>query len=112
MGFLQQTLEEKGAVQEFSNLGDGAYVSGFFSNGNIVVLWDGRNHIDINLFTYVENTLFHQKFIGNFQTLFSSEIVLKDEQPRGFNRVVNFLTDVEPRIKPHWANDVVVKSDE
>ena len=91
-------------LEEFTNLGDGCVLAAVWPEGNVVVLWDGRKHVDINLFTYAESVEFADEFVSQFKsTIPLLEIALRDEQPRGFGRVVNFLHDIEPRVDPHWA---------
>mmetsp|Transcript_44796 Transcript_44796/g.66463 ORF Transcript_44796/g.66463 Transcript_44796/m.66463 type:complete len:90 (+) Transcript_44796:158-427(+) len=69
---------------------------------------DSRDHIDLNLCTYEEDENFASQVESNFITYFSTwklEKALKDVQPRGYGRVVNFKSDFEPgdRLSPPWA---------
>ncbi|GAX21114.1 hypothetical protein FisN_1Lh211 [Fistulifera solaris] len=86
------------------NIGEGSINVLLWYGGNAIVLWDGRSHVDINIFTQGED----MDVTEQFSTLFIEAIPrlatrLRDEQPRGFGRVVNFLKDVDPRVTPHWA---------
>ena len=84
--------------------GDGALHVAHWEGGSAVILWDGRSHVDINLFTLEEDFDLALKTSSDFQSSIRGlKEVLKDEHPRGFGRVVNFRSDIEPRIKPHWA---------
>ena len=97
-------------VEEYSNIGDGSVLVAVFyeSLGHVITLFDGRSHISLNIFTYQESTEFAQSFADHFKTLNDAlDIVLFDEMPRGFGRVVNFLADIEPRHEPHWALDMM-----
>jgi hypothetical protein len=77
------------------------------SGGNVVVLWDGRIHVDLNLFTYqAENgEVFADKIeSATLEALshFDFDRVLRDEQPRGTGRAVLYPT---PRGLPVWNGD-------
>jgi hypothetical protein len=88
--------------EEFADLGDGSAIVATWSGGNVIVLWDGRDFIGINLFLYQENvefaSSFKDEFIGG-----NVKLALRDEMPRGHGRVVNFKKDLEPRLDPIWA---------
>jgi len=88
-------------IKSFDKVGDGCLLVACWSGGNVNILWDGRQHIDINLFTYAEDFDTSKKF----ESIFTSHIPklttkLRDEQPRGTGRVVNFLGDIEH--EAHW----------
>jgi hypothetical protein len=96
-------------VHEFKGLGEGSVLVALWSGGSVVVLWDGRTHVDVNIFTYPEADGMDYQFLSNFNNhlplLFQ---VLSDEQPRGTGRVVNHLYDIDvdeslERILPTWA---------
>jgi hypothetical protein len=80
-----------------------------WSGGNILVVWDGRSHVDVNLFTHqVDNIAFAEYFESHFsESHFSEQTALtrtlRDEQPRGIGRVVSFAKDITPL--PHWASE-------
>lgn len=87
----------------FDNLGDGCLFAAFWSEGNVNVLWDGKTHLDINLFTYEESDDHANFFEFSFMKKISNlKTILRDEQPRGTGRVVSWLEDIEPRHDPHW----------
>lgn len=67
------------------------------------MLWDGRKHIDVNLFTYEQNTEMANTFESNFRTSKNLVTMLRDEQPRGIGKVVSYFADLEKGGKPHWA---------
>jgi len=85
-------------------IGDGSILISLWSEGSIIVLWDGRLHVDINLFLYEENVdkakIIHETFLKSLPTFFTT---LRDEQPRGTGRVVNFFKDTAPLSQPHWS---------
>lgn len=79
--------------------GDGSVVMAVWPEGNVVVVWDGKVRVDVNLFTYEEDFDHADSFIEKFSGMKS---VLRDEQPRGRGRVVNFQSDLTPKEDPHW----------
>jgi len=107
-----------------TNQGDGCVVMVPFVGGNCVILWDGRIHVDINLFTFAEDRDLAEevqsRFVIRVPTTTTADdddesvdneliIALRDVQPRGYGGVVNFLSDlVDPdnggsRVRPIWA---------
>lgn len=85
-------------------VGDGSILISLWSEGSIIVLWDGRFHVDINLFLYDENVekskIIYDTFLKSLPTFFTT---LRDEQPRGTGRIVNFFKDTATPSKPHWS---------
>jgi S-adenosylmethionine/arginine decarboxylase-like enzyme len=96
-----------GEIQELEVEGDGCVFVAFCLGGSVIAMWDGRMHVDVNLFTFLESTSAHGDFEVDMKTeLRSLETILKDEQPRGFGRVVNHVWDLAStgeRSAPHWA---------
>jgi hypothetical protein len=93
-------------IQELEVEGDGCVFVAFCLGGSAIVMWDGRMHVDVNLFTFLESKSAHDDFEDYLKTeLRSVETILKDEQPRGFGRVVNHVWDLGKgeRPAPHWA---------
>ncbi|GKY97905.1 hypothetical protein MPSEU_000748500 [Mayamaea pseudoterrestris] len=97
---------EEAKVHHYVGPGEGSLTMAFWSGGNAVALWDGRSHIDVNLFTYTESVT----VADSVQELFKKRIpflktALRDEQPRGYGRVVNYMRDVEEYKDdvPVWA---------
>jgi hypothetical protein len=75
--------------------------------GNVILLWDGRIHVDLNLFTYqpAGGEVFADKIeSATLETLsdFDFDRVLRDEQPRGTGRSVLYPT---PLGLPVWYGD-------
>lgn len=120
---LKPVVEEDQDVQYevFADLGDGTLVSAVWVDGSAMLLHDGRNHIDANLFLYEEA---FEKVI-DFETTFTScttfarcvpdiTRTLRDTQPRGTGRVVSFMRDLrgldaagKPVKTPRWAAHLV-----
>merc|ERR1712194_787908 len=94
----------KAEIEVFSDVGDGCVVVAFWSGGKAVVVWDGRDHIDINLSILAESNEFAAEFDQHFkqQLPFNMKTVLRDIQSRGYGRVVSFLNDTNSDFHPHW----------
>jgi spermidine synthase len=97
-------------VHEFTNVGDGFVLVALWTDGSVVVLWDGKKHLDVNLFTYAGGEEIANLFIKHLNTnLPLLATVLRDEQPRGTGRVVNHMRDIDfdansaSRLTPTWA---------
>ena len=77
-----------------ANIGDGLVVVAFSNDGitQVILSWDGRNHIDVNLYSSDENPVLRTNFIDAFVKAFAEkiEITLSDTHPRGVGRVVSF----------------------
>ena len=102
-----EALEKLGlesVPQSFLGFGEGSVTVCMWPAGNMVVLFDGREHISINVFTYDQDPTIAQEVSKHFQALEKSlRLALYDEMPRGYGRVVNWSRDIEPRQTPHWA---------
>lgn len=94
-----------GGVKTVSNLGEGALFVASFGKGDVVALWDGRSHLDIDLFMYREDLSLVQKFEGRITNQMPElHIALRDVFPRGFGRNVSFKKDFPDKATlPHWA---------
>lgn len=88
-------------------IGNGALLVASWSGGNCALLWDGRGHVDLNLFTFEESPKFAKAVAFAFKAGFGKAIfnvALQDIQPRGDGRVVNLKSDINDVGKvPHWA---------
>ena len=96
-------LSENTIQEYYGGIGDGCVLMATWSGGSIVVLWDGRKHIDVNFFTYEENVKQADAFEANFRTSKYLSTMLRDEQPRGVGRVVSYFSDLKGEAEPHWA---------
>jgi hypothetical protein len=97
---------ENAKIKHYVGTGEGSMTMAFWSGGNAVALWDGRSHIDINLFTYNESTSVADSVQEHFKKRVPSlKTALRDEQPRGYGRVVNYMRDVQEykSYHPVWA---------
>jgi S-adenosylmethionine/arginine decarboxylase-like enzyme len=101
LSFVQSNKQIE--VHELTSAGDGSILIAFWPGGSILVMWDGRNHIDVNLFDFFESSSLPENLALHFkQHIHGLETILRDEQPRGFGRVVNFKRDLDS-INPLWA---------
>lgn len=90
--------------EEHTGIGDGCLFLARWSEGTIVVLWNGRDHIDLNIFGlnahHDKLMLFEKVFITELNTL---ETVLRDVQPRGIGKVVSYAQDIQGGGDVHWS---------
>jgi S-adenosylmethionine/arginine decarboxylase-like enzyme len=104
---MKSSVFSASEIQELEVEGDGCVFVAFCLGGSVIVMWDGRMHVDVNLFTFLESKSAHKDFEDAMKTELRSslETILKDEQPRGFGRVVNHVWDLGKgeRPAPHWA---------
>ena len=80
-------------------VGSGLVLYSVFRDGQMVVVWNGRQLIDVNIFT-VDQTIEHKdSFEENFMRAISakSTLTLWEEHPRGMNCVINFSKDIFAR---------------
>lgn len=98
---LQSTIEslefEIIEMESFSGeFGEGSLAVATLTEGNVNVIWGGENHVDVSLFTHDESVALANKFLKSFIDAFPIPInmSLRDDMPRGFNRVINFKTDL------------------
>lgn len=92
------------SIKKFCNLGEGCLYLALFDAGSFVVLWDGRSHIDIVIFTYKEDLNIPDEFVRLFlENIPTYTIMLRDEQPRGSGRLVSYSRDLEEGILPPWV---------
>jgi Spermine/spermidine synthase domain/SET domain len=85
-------------TKQFTAVGDGGVLLAVSPMANAIVVWDGRDHIDINLFMVLELDAKAKSFIDAFVKAAKNKLVvgLRDDQPRGIGGVVNFPSDIEP----------------
>ena len=76
----------------------------------MILLGDGRDHVDINLFTYKEDFEFAETFEKSFVEESTMERTLRDMQPRGTGRVVSFAKDLKGGAKPRWSPKIAQSS--
>jgi len=97
------------------SIGEGFIVSSTVgTSSSATLLYDGRTMLNLNLYTEEEDSKLHQTLITSLALpTIPMEVKLRDVQPRGYGRVVNFAYDLAPQQKvtsssekaslPHWA---------
>jgi S-adenosylmethionine/arginine decarboxylase-like enzyme len=104
--FLEMTTANDDEEMElFQSVGDGCIVVIVWSFGRVVLTWDGKQKVNLNIMTG-ENDADHQKVANLFASKSKSKLTAYDTMPRGIGRVVNFASDYESVKKPHWAEFV------
>lgn len=84
-------------------IGEGCMISAFWNGGNTVLVWDGANHIDINFFLDDEDEEAAERFhIIVMEKIPFLSTMTRDEQPRGYGRVVNFESEINRDEEPIW----------
>lgn len=81
---------EKDSTEAFHEIGDGGLYIGLSSKGQVVVTWDGAESVNVNIFVYDENANIYDLFAAHFgENLPPLKLMLRDEQPRGYGKVIN-----------------------
>lgn len=99
---LQKALEAIGVRQTtinrwetYSAVGEGAVLVAVFTSGSAILVWDGRAHVDINLFSTNQSQDQADQFLGAFAEESGLVPTLRDDQPRGPGRVVQYDFELE-----------------
>ncbi len=81
---------EKGSTEAFHEVGDGGLFIGLSSKGQVAVTWDGAGNVNVNIFIYDEDANIYELFAAPFlEQLPPMKLMLRDEQPRGYGKVIN-----------------------
>jgi len=89
-----------GKFEKTQKIGDGGLIVYSSKVANVVLVWDGRTHVDLNFFTFEEGAAERgsvpDKFISGFLKASHKalKVNLRDDQPRGTGRVINFPSDL------------------
>jgi Spermine/spermidine synthase domain len=77
-------------------IGNGGVVLASAVDGNFLIVWDGKEHVDVNIFTFRQSPELADSFKEAFIAASGKQlnVGLRDDQPRGTGRVVNFLSDI------------------
>lgn len=88
-------------TEKYTDIGDGAVVVALSNNGSAVLVWDGKDHVDVNLFNLNDDKKFADSFSISFIEFSNKNLVssLRDDYPRGTGRVINFKADLNPEQK-------------
>jgi hypothetical protein len=99
---LEKTLQKMGIEspsysEAFEDVGDGAVIVSTFAEGSVILVWNGRTHVDINLFSFNDRQELADSFVSSFVHFCGGkqrlQVTLHDDFPRGIGRVVNFRSD-------------------
>ena len=99
LGFsLEKALEKVNLsttkVEAYTDVGDGGIIVSSFADGGVVLVWDGKYHVDINMFSSNQEQAQADLFVTTFASLSSLQQTLRDDQPRGTGRVVQFQSEI------------------
>ena len=80
----------------YTNVGDGVAVVADMKAGSLIANWDGRDHVDLNIFLHDDTEIEINDFLEDFKKLSGSKLKmgLRDDFPRGTGRVMNFREDL------------------
>ncbi|KAL3913522.1 MAG: hypothetical protein SGARI_000615 [Bacillariaceae sp.] len=98
-GFLTEALVKSAIVPtttEKYSVGDGGVILASSKDSNIIIVWDGKEHVDVNMFTFRQSEQLIDGFKDAFLKASANTLVvgLRDDQPRGIGHVVNFMSDI------------------
>jgi len=83
--------------------------TGFWSQGRAILSCNGKNHIHLNLFTTEDKNEISDFFKNSLlKKIPHLSFQIRDEQPRGFGRVVNFQKDLLN--SPYWVDETLSKN--
>ena len=88
-------------MAQFNGVGDGGLVVTWSVKGYVTLVWDGRENISLNFFTFAEGIGLPERFTKAFLKATGNkfQVGLRDDQPRGINRVINFPSDMDPHVR-------------
>eukprot|EP00984_Skeletonema_dohrnii_P010427 scaffold4055_cov129-Skeletonema_dohrnii-CCMP3373.AAC.3 len=88
--FATNTISKPPTKETFQKVGDGAIYVALLSNAQVTITWDGADSINVNIFTYDQSLDHDAYFVNKFKApLPSMNLMLKDEMPRGYGKVIN-----------------------
>ena len=88
--FASKYISKPPVTETFQTIGEGALYVALLSNAQVAVTWDGADSINVNIFTYDQSLDHDAYFVSKFKApLPSMNLLLKDEMPRGYGKVVN-----------------------
>jgi S-adenosylmethionine/arginine decarboxylase-like enzyme len=88
--FATNTISKPPMKETFKIVGEGAIYVALMSNAQVTITWDGADSINVNIFTYDQSLDHDAYFVKKFKApLPSMNLMLKDEMPRGYGKVIN-----------------------
>lgn len=102
LGFVQlvdATVTAKGDIYDFrtyTDVGGGLIIITDIARGSLILVWDGREHVDLNVFLHDDSELEIKEFLAEFEKNAKGKLMmtLRDDFPRGIGRVMNFNEDM------------------
>jgi spermidine synthase/S-adenosylmethionine/arginine decarboxylase-like enzyme len=99
MAALIDTLLDDSTLYQFevyTEVGDGVVIVSDTKAGSVIAVWDGRDHIDLNVFMHDDMESVMKIFLEKFEKLAKKKVNmgLRDDFPRGTGRVMNFREDM------------------
>jgi S-adenosylmethionine/arginine decarboxylase-like enzyme len=81
----------------FKEVGDGGAVMSVYKEGSAVLVWDGRQQVVVNLFSFDQEKERADSFVKTLEELSGNtlQVALRDDQPRGIGRVISFSNDMK-----------------
>jgi len=88
--FAVNSISKPPTKESFQKVGDGAIYVALMSNAQVTITWDGADSINVNIFTYDQSLDHDAYFVNKFKApLPNMDLMLKDEMPRGYGKVIN-----------------------
>jgi len=80
----------------YTDVGDGVVILSDGESGSVIASWDGRNHVDLNIYMHDDTEFEIKQFLDEFTKLTKNQLNmgLRDDFPRGTGRVMNFRADL------------------
>jgi len=80
----------------YTDIGDGVVVVSDIKAGSLIAIWDGRDHVDLNIFLHDDTEIEIKDFLDEFSKITKTTLNmgLRDDFPRGTGRVMNFRADM------------------
>jgi len=78
----------------YTDVGDGIVIVTESEAGSVHALWDGRDHVDLNIFLHDDSESVVKDLLDDFTAKSGMNMGLRDDFPRGTGRVMNFKDDL------------------
>eukprot|EP00980_Cylindrotheca_fusiformis_P003503 scaffold781_cov132-Cylindrotheca_fusiformis.AAC.22 len=81
----------------FKEVGDGVVAVAVYKEGSATMVWDGKEHLVVNMFSFQQDKHIADSFIQTMMGLSGNtlKVALRDDQPRGVGRVMNFSNEIK-----------------
>ncbi|KAL7536469.1 hypothetical protein ACHAWF_005472 [Thalassiosira exigua] len=88
-GAVKRMWKGEEVSEAIYEVGDGLLLAALASGGQVTVTWDGDTGINVNIFTYTEKLDHYRGFVSPLTDLLPAmSLVVQEEQPRGYGKVV------------------------